>query len=133
MNGCYKLLRLTFRNSTGEHLLLTHQIFNSTNIVHDTRRARDELLKIFPQLKEEDELCVHTFHKDWPVNYACQGSDFSNFSSIIPNLFFVGNGYKGNDGWMIFEGVAHAVKQVVGEITVRQNLLNLIIYNFYDI
>jgi hypothetical protein len=102
-----------------EHLLLTHQVFHSSDIIRDTRLARDELLETFPQLKEEDELCVHTFHKEWPVNYACQGSDLSNFSSVIPNLFFVGDGYKGNDGWMMTEGVTHGVKQVVGTILAK--------------
>jgi len=107
--------------SPGEHLLLTHQVFHSTDIIRDTRRARDELLETFPQLKEEDELCIHTFYKDWPVNYACQGSDLSNFSSIIPNLFFVGDGHKGNDGWMMTEGVAHGVKQVVEKINEQRS------------
>lgn len=104
-----------------EHLLLTHQVFHSSDIIHDTRRARDELLETFPQLKEEDELCVHTFHKEWPVNYSCQGNDLSNFSSIISNLFFVGDGYKGNNGWMMTEGVAHGVKQVVRKILANKN------------
>ncbi|MFW9905797.1 MAG: FAD-dependent oxidoreductase [Candidatus Thorarchaeota archaeon] len=104
-----------------EHLLLTHQVFHSSDIIRDTRRARNELLETFPQLKEEDELCVHTFHKEWPVNNACQGSDLSNFSSVIPNLFFVGDGYKGNDGWMMTEGVTHGVKQVVRELLIKHN------------
>jgi hypothetical protein len=104
-----------------EHLLLTHQVFHSADIIRDTQRARDELLETFPQLKEEDELCVHTFHKEWPVNNACQGSDLPNFSSVIPNLFFVGDGYKGNDGWMMTEGVTHGVKQVVRAILAKQN------------
>ena len=105
----------------GEHLLLSHQVFHSSDIIHDTRRARDELLETFPQLKEENELCVHTFHKEWPVNYSCQGSDLSNFSSVIPNLFFVGDGYKGNNGWMMTEGVTHGVKQVVSTILAKHN------------
>ncbi len=102
----------------GEHLLLTHQVFHSSDIIRDTRRARDELLETFPQLKEENELCVHTFHKKWPVNWTIQGNDLSNFP-VIPNLFFVGDGYKGNDGWMMTEGVTHGVKQVVGAILAK--------------
>lgn len=100
----------------GEHLFLTHQVFHSNDIVRDTRRARDEIFSTFPQLKEEDELCVHTFFKDWPVNYACQGTDLPNFSSEISNLFFVGDGYKGNDGWMMTEGITYGVKQVIRHI-----------------
>ncbi|MFX0016701.1 MAG: FAD-dependent oxidoreductase [Candidatus Hermodarchaeota archaeon] len=102
-----------------EHLLCTHQVFHSSNIIRDTRCARNELLETFPQLKEEDELCVHTFHKDWPVNNAQQGKDLSNFSLIIPNLFFVGDGFKGNNGWMMTEGVAYGVKQVVEKILTK--------------
>ena len=86
-------------------------------MIHKFRRARDELLGTFPQLREEDELCVHTFYKAWPVNFSCQGNDLSNFSSVIPNLFFVRDGYKGNDGWMMTEGVAHGVKQVIAKIS----------------
>jgi len=105
-----------------EHLLITHQVFHSNDIVRDTRRARDELLATFHQLKEEDELCVHTFYKDWPVNHSRQGEDLSNFSSVIPNLFFVGDGYKGNSGWMMTEGVAHGVKQVIETILTKQQM-----------
>ncbi len=105
----------------GEHLLLTHQVFKSNDVIRDTRRARDELLTTFPQLREEDELCIHTFYKDWPVNYACQGKDLPNFSSEISNLFFVGDGYKGNDGWMMTEGVAYGVKRVIRHILANPN------------
>ncbi len=104
---------------TGEHLLLTHQVFHSADIKQDCKRARDELFLTFPQLKEEDELCVHTYHKDWPVNSAAQGNDLSNFSSEIPNLYFVGDGYKGNQGWIMAEGVAYGVKKVVDKISVN--------------
>ncbi|MHA2224403.1 MAG: NAD(P)-binding protein [Candidatus Hodarchaeales archaeon] len=98
-----------------EHLLVTHQVFTSKNYVRDTKRARDELLATFPQLKEEDELCIHTFRNGWPVNHAIQGKDNANFSDIM-NLFFVGDGYKGNDGWMMTEGIANGVTQVVRRI-----------------
>ncbi|UCE12776.1 MAG: FAD-dependent oxidoreductase [Candidatus Heimdallarchaeota archaeon] len=104
-----------------EHLFITHQVFHSNNIVRDTRHARDELLATFPQLKEEDELCIHTFHKDWPVNYSRQGEDLSNFSSVIPNLFFVGDSYKGNSGWMMTEGIAYGVKRVIKRILNQNN------------
>jgi phytoene dehydrogenase-like protein len=99
-----------------EHLLCTHQVFKSHDIVRDSRRARDEIFATFPQLKEEDELVIHTFHKDWPVNFASQGNDLANFSTKIDNLFFVGDGFKGNQGWMMTEGVTYGVKQVVDEI-----------------
>lgn len=101
---------------SGEHLLLTHQVFHSADIKKECKKAREELFLTFPQLKEEDEICVHTYHKDWPVNYASQGNDLSNFYSEIPNLYFVGDGYKGNQGWMMSEGVAYGVKKVVEKI-----------------
>ncbi|MFX0084763.1 MAG: FAD-dependent oxidoreductase [Candidatus Hodarchaeota archaeon] len=100
----------------GEHLLCTHQIFKSSDVVRDSRRARDEVFSTFPQLKEEDELVIHTFHKDWPVNFASQGNDLANFSTEIKNLFFVGDGFKGNQGWMMTEGVTYGVKQVIDKI-----------------
>ncbi|MFX0049700.1 MAG: FAD-dependent oxidoreductase [Candidatus Hermodarchaeota archaeon] len=100
----------------GEHLFLTHQVFHSDNITQDIRRARDELLETLPQLNENEELCVHTFNNEWPVNYAAQGNDISNFCEEIPNLFFVGDSYKGNDGWFMTEGIAHGVKLVVDSL-----------------
>jgi phytoene dehydrogenase-like protein len=101
---------------SGEHLLITHQVFHSADIKQDCKKAREELLSTFPQLEEEDELCVHTYHKDWPVNYVSQGNDLSNFHAEIPNLYFVGDGYKGNQGWMMTEGIAYGVKKVVNKI-----------------
>lgn len=101
---------------SGEHMFLTHHLFKSNDVVRDSRRARDEVLAIFPQLREEDELVIRTFHKNWPVNFASQGNDLANFSSEVDNLFFVGDGFKGNQGWMMTEGVAYGVHQVVDEI-----------------
>lgn len=100
----------------GEHLLITHFVLHSEYISKDLKQARNEFLETFPQLSEEDELCVHTFQKDWPVNYAVQGRDIPNFSEEISNLYFVGDSYKGNDGWFMAEGVAHGTKLVVDEI-----------------
>lgn len=101
----------------GKHLFLTHQVFHSNNIAQDIKHSRDELLETLPQLNENDELCVHTFNKDWPVNYAAQGSDISNFCKEISNLFFVGDSYKGNKGWFMTEGIAHGVKLVVEKMS----------------
>jgi phytoene dehydrogenase-like protein len=100
----------------GYHLFLTHQIFRSKNIVTATKHARDEIFELFPSLREEDELCVHTFHRDWPVNNTMQGADNKNFSEVFPNLNFVGDGFKGNTGWFMTEGVAYGTHQVVRKI-----------------
>ena len=100
----------------GKYLFLTHQIFHSNDVEKDTKLARDEILELFPMIREEDELCAHTFHRDWPVNYAAQGSDNANDSSVFDNLYFVGDGYKGNQGWFMTEGVAYGVNQVVGKV-----------------
>jgi phytoene dehydrogenase-like protein len=100
----------------GNHLLLTHQVFRSKDIVTATKHARDEIFELFPILREEDELCVHTFHRDWPVNNTMQGADNNNFSEVFPNLSFVGDGFKGNKGWFMTEGVAYGTRQVVKNI-----------------
>ncbi len=107
-----------------ENLLISHQVFHSTNIVKDIRKARNELLETFPQLDDDDELCIHTFDKEWPVNFASQGKDLPNFSDDILNLYFVGDGYKGNDGWIMTEGIAHGVNEVMEKIllTNKENI-----------
>ncbi len=110
----------------GEHLLVTHFILHSDDISKDLRHAREEFLETFPQLNEEDELCVHTFQKDWPVNYAVQGRDIPNFSDEISNLYFVGDSYKGNNGWFMAEGVAHGAKLVVNKILNKSKENNVI-------
>lgn len=99
-----------------EHLLLTHQIFKSRNLKQNIKKGRDEIFELFPTVREEDELCVHSFHRDWPVNHSAQGSDNSNFSSVFNNLYFVGDGFKGNSGWFMTEGVVYGVHQVIDRI-----------------
>ncbi|MHA1332451.1 MAG: hypothetical protein ACTSR2_15395, partial [Candidatus Hodarchaeales archaeon] len=100
----------------GMTMFVTHQIFHSGNVVKETTSALDEILETFPYLEEEDQLCAHTFHKGWPVNFAAQGNDLPNESEDFSNLFFVGDAYKGNAGWMMTEGVAHGVNKVVEKI-----------------
>lgn len=100
----------------GENLFITHQVFHSNHVEKDIKLARDEVLELFPNLREEDELCAHTFHRDWPVNYAAQGSDNDNFSTVFNNLYFVGDGFKGNQGWAMTEGVAYGVNRVARKI-----------------
>ena len=105
----------------GKTMFITHQIFHSDNIVKETREAREEVFQIFPNLKEENEICVHTFHKAWPVNFALQGHDLPNKSNEISNLYFVGDGFKGKAGWIMTEGVAYGVKQTVINILNKNN------------
>jgi phytoene dehydrogenase-like protein len=100
----------------GEHLFLTHQVFHSNQIDRDIKFARDEILSLFPSLREEDELCAHSFHRDWPVNYSAQGTDNDNFSKVFKNLYFVGDGFKGNRGWFMTEGITYGVNLVVDKI-----------------
>ena len=97
-------------------MLLTHQVFKSYNLKKNIKSGRDEIFALFPTLKEEDELCVHSFHRDWPVNHSAQGSDNNNFSSVYNNLYFVGDGFKGNSGWFMTEGVAYGAHQVVDRL-----------------
>ncbi len=99
-----------------QHLFLTHQIFHSDNLKYNIKRARDEIFALFPSLREDDELCAHTFHREWPVNHGAQGSDNNNFSSVFDNLNFVGDGFKGNSGWFMTEGVAYGTHKVVNRI-----------------
>ncbi len=105
----------------GSHLFLTHQVFQSKDVVTATKRARDEIFELFPSLNEEDELCVHTFHRDWPVNYTMQGTDNENISEVFPNLTFVGDGFKGSKGWFMTEGVAYGSQEVTKYILGRES------------
>ncbi len=100
----------------GSHLFLTHQVFGSKDVETATKCARDEILELFPSLHEEDELCIHTFHRDWPVNNTMQGLDNKNFSDVYSNLSFVGDGFKGNTGWFMTEGVAFGTQKVTNHI-----------------
>ncbi|MHA1941440.1 MAG: NAD(P)-binding protein [Candidatus Hodarchaeales archaeon] len=102
-----------------EHLFLTHQVFHDDNLKNNIKRARDEVFELFPSLREEDELCAHSFHREWPVNHCAQGSDNNNFSSVFNNLYFVGDGFKGNSGWFMSEGVTYGTHQVVNQILSR--------------
>ena len=105
----------------GKSMFITHQVFHTDNIVKETQLARDEIFQAFPNLKEENEICVHTFHKEWPVNFAVQGHDLPNHSNEISNLYFVGDGFKGKAGWIMTEGVAYGAKQIVINILHKNN------------
>ncbi|WP_455142781.1 FAD-dependent oxidoreductase [Candidatus Hodarchaeum mangrovi] len=105
----------------GKTMFITHQVFHTDNIVKETQKAREEIFQAFPDLEEKNEICIHTFHKTWPVNFAVQGHDLPNHSTEISNLYFVGDGFKGKAGWIMTEGVAYGAKQIVINILHKNN------------
>lgn len=106
----------------GKHLLISHQILKSDDISRETELALSDFKSIFgPRFDRECEIiCVQTFVGGWPVNRAVQGRDAS-VEGPVKRLYMVGDGCKPS-GYIMVEGVAKSVKDVLEVIATRQEV-----------
>lgn len=106
----------------GKHLLISHQMLKSDDISRETELALFDLKSIFgPRFDRECEIiCVQTFFGRWPVNRAVQGTD-AGIEGPAQRLYSVGDGCKPS-GYIMVEGVAQSVKDVLELIAQRQEV-----------
>ncbi|MFL2956172.1 MAG: NAD(P)-binding protein [Candidatus Thalassarchaeaceae archaeon] len=99
----------------GKHLMITHQFVPDASIKSEINKGRDELYEAIPWLSDYGkEICVHSYHRNWPCNRAPQGAELP-MDVGIEGIRLVGDGVKGH-GWMMVEGIASNIPSVVNQI-----------------
>jgi phytoene dehydrogenase-like protein len=99
----------------GQHLMITHQYVPSSDVKSEIDKGREELYEAIPWLSDYgEEICVHSYHRNWPCNRAPQGSELPADIGI-EGIRLVGDGVKSH-GWMMIEGISSNISNVVNEI-----------------
>ena len=93
----------------GKHLLISHQVIQSNNIVEERALALADLRMLFGETFDTHcrVLTMGTYRGEWPVNRLAQGVDTSTQTSIH-GLYLVGDAVK-PPGYLMVEGVAQSV------------------------
>jgi phytoene dehydrogenase-like protein len=110
----------TFSDSSlapeGKHMMITHQYVPDPSVKSEIVKGREDLYDAIPWLADHgEELCVHTYHKNWPCNRAPQGAELPSDIGV-EGVRLVGDGVKGH-GWMMVEGIASNVPEAVASIS----------------
>jgi len=99
----------------GKHMMITHQFVPSSDMKSEISKGRDELYESVPWLSDyAEEICTHTYHRNWPCNRAPQGAELPADIGV-EGVRSVGDGVKGH-GWMMIEGIASNVPRAVNDI-----------------
>ena len=100
----------------GKHLMITHQFVPDPSVKSEISKGREDLYEAIPWLADHgEEICVHTYHRNWPCNRAPQGAELP-MDIGVEGIRLVGDGVKGH-GWMMVEGIAANLHQAVDEIS----------------
>ncbi len=100
----------------GRHMMITHQYVPDATVKSEITKGRDEIYEAVPWLSDHaEELCVHSYHRNWPCNRAPMGSELPSDIGV-EGIRMVGDGVKGH-GWMMIEGIASNVPKAVKEIS----------------
>ena len=100
----------------GKHMMITHQYVPDPSVKSEISKGRDDLYEAIPWLADHgEELCVHTYHRNWPCNRAPQGAELPSDVGI-EGIRLVGDGVKGH-GWMMVEGIASNVPGAVAGVS----------------
>ena len=100
----------------GKHLMITHQFVPDPSVKSEIGKGREDLYEAIPWLADHgEEICVHTYHRNWPCNRAPQGAELP-MDIGVEGIRLVGDGVKGH-GWMMVEGIAANLHQAVDEIS----------------
>ncbi len=100
----------------GRHMMITHQYVPDATVKSEISKGRDEIYEAVPWLSDHaEELCVHSYHRNWPCNRAPMGSELPSDIGV-EGIRMVGDGVKGH-GWMMIEGIASNVPKAVKEIS----------------
>ena len=100
----------------GKHMMITHQYVPDPSVKSEITKGREDLYEAIPWLADHgEELCVHTYHRNWPCNRAPQGAELPSDVGI-DGIRLVGDGVKGH-GWMMVEGIASNVPGAVADVS----------------
>ncbi len=109
----------TFSDSSlapeGKHLMITHQFVPDPTVKSEISKGRDDLYEAIPWLSDHaEEICVHSYHRNWPCNRAPQGAELPSDIGV-DGIRLVGDGIKGH-GWMMVEGIASNVPNAISGV-----------------
>ncbi|MBJ17058.1 MAG: hypothetical protein CMB66_02235 [Euryarchaeota archaeon] len=99
----------------GKHMMITHQYVPDPSVKSEIAKGREEIYEAIPWLSDHgEEICVHTYHRNWPCNRAPMGAELPSDIGI-DGIRLVGDGVKGH-GWMMIEGIASNIPKAVSEV-----------------
>jgi len=95
----------------GKHLLISHQVMQSSNIEEEKALALADLRMLFGETFEKHcrVLTMSAYRGEWPVNRVMQGADVAP-NTAVQGLYLVGDAVKPS-GYLMVEGVAQSVNQ----------------------
>ncbi len=95
----------------GKHLLISHQVMQSSNIEEEKALALADLRMLFGETFEKHchVLTMSAYRGEWPVNRVMQGADVAP-DTAVQGLYLVGDAVKPS-GYLMVEGVAQSVNQ----------------------
>lgn len=95
----------------GKHLLISHQVIQSSDIEAEKKLALADLRMLFGETFEKHcrVLTMSAYRGEWPVNRVAQGADVTANTSV-QGLYLVGDAVKPS-GYLMVEGVAQSVNQ----------------------
>src|SRR5258708_4984896 len=95
----------------GKHLLISHQVMQSSNVEEEKQLALADLRMLFGEAFEKHcrDLTMSAYRGEWPVNRVAQGEDVAPDTSI-EGLYLVGDAVKPS-GYLMVEGVAQSVNE----------------------
>ncbi len=95
----------------GKHLIISHQVIQSSDIEEEKRLALADLRMIFGDSFDRNcrILTMSAYRGEWPVNRIAQGVDVPS-ATAVQGLYLVGDAVKPS-GYLMVEGVAQSVNQ----------------------
>ena len=93
----------------GKHLLISHQVIQSSNVEEERALALADLRMMFGATFDKHcrILTMGTYRGEWPVNRMAQGED-AHADTATHGLYLVGDAVKPS-GYLMVEGVAQSV------------------------
>lgn len=97
----------------GKHLIITHQVMQSSNVEEEKALALADLRMLFGEAFEQHcrVLTMSAYRGEWPVNRNAQGEDADTQTSVS-GLFLVGDAVK-PAGYLMVEGVAQSTNHLL--------------------
>jgi len=107
----------------GKHLLISHQVIQSSNIEEERALALEDLRMLFGDAFDKHcrILTMGTYRGEWPVNRIAQGEDVEA-AMELQGLYLVGDAVKPS-GYLMVEGVAQSVNYALDLIDESHNEL----------
>ncbi|HLH60225.1 MAG TPA: FAD-dependent oxidoreductase [Ktedonobacteraceae bacterium] len=105
----------------GKHLLISHQVIQSTTIEEEKELALADLRMMFGEAFEKHcrVLTMSAYRGEWPVNRIAQGADVTPKTSV-QGLYLVGDAVKPS-GYLMVEGVAQSVNSFLDLLDSRDD------------